>query len=155
MDTPLPTQTPKEEEEIIKFKDNQGKIIDVKIFIQDNNIYFQTVLMANEENNQNFISLYSFDNIKEINKYFFLCENINDIFNQIILLSRENKSHFILDKNINKLYLIIQTNMILAPEIKVELNEEGKSESSIMNETNNYIIKQEKTKEIDIAELIK
>ena len=78
-----------------------------------------------------------------------------DIIIQIILLSKKNETNFILDKNINKLYLIIQTNMILAPEIKVELNEEGKSESSIMNETNNYIIKQEKTIEIDIAELIK
>ena len=29
MDTPLPVETPKEEE-MIKFKDNQGKIIDVK-----------------------------------------------------------------------------------------------------------------------------
>ena len=77
MDTPLPTQTPKEEEEIIKFKDNQGKIIDVKIFIQDNNIYFKTVLIENEEHYKNFLSIYSFNNIKEINKYFFLCENIN------------------------------------------------------------------------------
>ena len=32
MDTPLPVETPKGEE-IVKFKDNQGKIIDVKIFI--------------------------------------------------------------------------------------------------------------------------
>ena len=155
MDTPLPTQTPKEEEEIIKFKDNQGKIIDVKIFMQDNNIYFQTVLMENEENNKNYLSIYSFDNIKGNNKYFFLCENINDIFNQIILLSKKNESNFMLDKNINKLYLIIQTNMILAPEIKIELNEEGKNEPSTFNETNNCNFKQEKTKEINGIELIK
>ena len=45
--------------------------------------------------------------------------------------------------------------MILASEIKIELNEEGKSEPSTLNKTNNCIIKQEKTKEIDIAVLIK
>ena len=154
MDTPLPVETPKGEE-IIKFKDNQGKIIDVKIFIQDNNIHFQTVLIENEENNKKYLSIYSFDNIKRINKYFFLCENINDIYNQIISLSKENKSHFILDKNINRLFLTIQTDMILASEIKIELNEEGKNELPILNETNNGIIKQEKTKDINLAELIK
>ena len=154
MDTPLPVETPKEEE-MIKFKDNQGKIIDVKIFIQDNNICFQTVLIENEENNKKYLSIYSFDNIKRINKYFFLCENINDIYNQIISLSKENKSHFILDKNINRLFLTIQTDMILASEIKIELNEEGKNEPTILSETDNGIIKQEKTKEINLDELIK
>ena len=149
----VPTIVPHQGEKIYKFKDSEGKIIDVKIYNQDRNIYFQSEIMENKLNKRHFVSKYSIDEIKEKNKYFFLCQTIDDVLKQIELLAKENKSSFILDRN--KIILTIPTNMNLAPEIKIELKEESKSLESRINDINDYIVKTEKQNENNMDLLIK
>ena len=109
--------------------------------------------MENKLNKRHFVSKYSIDEIKEKNKYFFLCQTIDDVLKQIELLAKENKSSFILDRN--KIILTIPTNMNLAPEIKIELKEESKSLESRINDINDYIVKTEKQNENNMDLLIK
>ena len=90
-----------------------------------------------------FSSNYSFEEIKEKNKFFFLCQGINDVLNQIeFLLKDNNKANFKINQN--QICLIITTNMPLAPEIIFELKEEKKDISTKVEELNEYIVKSEK-----------
>ena len=148
-----PTVIPLQGEKIYKFKDIEGKIIDVKIYNQERNIFFKTEIMENKLNKRNFTAKYSVDEIKENNKYFFLCQTIEDVIKQIDLLAKDNQSLFVLDGN--KIILTIPTNMNLAPEIKIELKEESKSIESKVNDINDYIVKSEKQNENNMALLIK
>ena len=121
MDAPIPI-----EEKAFSFKNKQGTTtIEVIIGIKKNNITFKTELSENPLNKRRFFSKYSIDSIKEKNQFFFLCKNLNDIFRQIELLTKDNKSIYILDHS--KINLSIPTNMPLAPEIKIELLEEKKT----------------------------
>ena len=140
-------------EKVFLFKNNQGSTIEVKINIKDNNIIFKTELSENQLNKRRFSSKYSIDAIKENNKYFFLCQNLNDIYKQIDLLAKENKSSYVLEHS--KIDLIIPTNMELAPEIKIELLEEQKDLLTKVNDINEYILNKEKVNENNISLLIK
>lgn len=150
MEAPMPT---KMEEKKLQFKNNQGKTIEVKMYIKENNINFKTELNENKLNKRYFSSKYSVDTLKEKNKFFFLYENINDIYKQIDSFVNENLSSYILESN--KINLIIPTHMQVAPEIKIELSEEEKDLSTKVNELNEYILNTEKTNENNISLLIK
>ena len=140
-------------EKIYKFKDSEGKIIEVKVNKQDRSIYFRTEFMENKINKRHFWSKYSIDEIKEKNKYFFLCQTVDDVLKQLELLAKDNNSFFILEGN--NIILTIPTNMNLAPEIKIELKEESKSLESKVNDLNDYIVKAEKQNENNMDFLIK
>ena len=149
MDAPIPI-----EEKAFSFKNKQGTTtIEVIIGIKKNNITFKTELSENPLNKRRFFSKYSIDSIKEKNQFFFLCKNLNDIFRQIELLTKDNKSIYILDHS--KIDLSIPTNMPLAPEIKVELFEEQQDLSAKVNDLNEYILNKEKVNENKISLLIK
>ncbi len=150
MEAPMPT---KMEEKKLQFKNNQGKTIEVKMYIKDKNIHFKTELNENKLNKRYFSSNYSLNTLKEKNKFFFLYENINDIIKQIESFVNEKLSNFILESN--KINLIIPTHMQVAPEIKIELSEEEKDLSTKVNELNEYILNTEKTNENNISLLIK
>ena len=148
MEPPTPV-----EEKAFQFRDNQGSTIDVHITVMDNNMIFKTTLNKNQINKKSFSSKYSIDAIKEKNQFFFLCRNINDVFKQINLLAKENKSKYQL--NNSKIELTIPTNMELAPEIKIELIEEQRDLSDKVNDLNEYILNKEKANENNISLLIK
>ena len=148
MEPPTPV-----EEKAFQFRDNQGSTIDVHITVMDNNMIFKTTLNKNQINKKSFSSKYSIDAIKEKNQFFFLCRNINDVFKQINLLAKENKSRYQL--NNSKIELTIPTNMELAPEIKIELIEEQRDLSDKVNDLNEYILNKEKANENNISLLIK
>lgn len=148
MEPPTPV-----EEKAFQFRDNQGTTIEVHITVMDNNMIFKTTLNENQINKKSFSSKYSLDSIKEKNQFFFLCRNINDVFKQINLLAKENKSRYLL--NNSKIELTIPTNMELAPEIKIELKEEQRDLSDKVNDLNEYILNKEKANENNISLLIK
>ena len=74
-----------------------------------------------------------------------MCKNLKDVFKQIDLLAKENKSSYVLDNS--RINLSIPTNMELAPEIKIELAEEQKDITTKVNDLNEYILKKEKENE--------
>ena len=99
---------------LFKFKDINDQEIKVKINIQDKDLFFYTELYTKK-----YKSNYSIETIKKDNQIFFLCKSINDVYDQIEALAKDNKSTFIEENN--TIHLFIPTNIPLAPEIKVEL----------------------------------
>ena len=150
MEAPFATAT---QEKKMKFKNNKGQIIEVTMAIKDKNIIFNAEISENELNKRKFSSNYSLESIKENNKFFFLCQYITDVYKQIEILSNEDNSSYINENN--KIILSIETNMPLAPEIKIELNEIEKNIHSKVQDLNDYIIKSEKKNKDNIDLLIK
>ena len=125
------------------FKNEQNQQIEVSMSINHEKLTLNTRLNENTLNRKIFSSNYSFEEIKEKNKFFFLCQGINDVLNQIeFLLKDNNKANFKINQN--QICLIITTNMPLAPEIIFELKEEKKDISTKVEELNEYIVKSEK-----------
>jgi len=125
------------------FKNEQNQQIEVSMSINHEKLTLNTRLNENTLNRKIFSSNYSFEEIKEKNKFFFLCQGINDVLNQIeFLLKDNNKANFKINQN--QIYLTIPTNMPLAPEIIFELKEEKKDINTKVEELNEYIVKSEK-----------
>ena len=137
----------------IRFKNLNGQEIDVKMYIKEQNLFFDTEIPENKLSKKKYSSSFSTEALKEKNQFFFLCKSINDIYKQIDILSKDNKLVFIQEDK--KLNLIIPTNMPLAPEIKIELKEIEKNIDSKVQELNDYIINSEKQNENNVALLIK
>ena len=147
MDAPSPGSAKK-----IAFKNNQGQKIEVNMEIKDSNLCFKSEISENALAKKRYESKYSLEAIKENNKFFFLCQYITDVYKQIEILSND-KSNFIIEQN--KMILHIPTNMPLAPEIVIELNEIEKNINTKVEELNDYIIKKEKQNDSKLDLLIK
>ena len=145
-------QTPGEKKFSLKNEKNQK--LEVVFSIAHDKLSLSTELQENILNKKKYTSVYSFEEVKEKNKFFFLCQGINDVLNQIeILLKDDNKANFkIGTKEIN---LIIPTNMPLAPQILFEIKEIEKDINMKVEELNDYIIKTEKNSENNFALLLK
>ena len=61
--------------------------------------------------------------MKEKNKFFYLCQNLEDALNQIEILILKNKNNVTYKKSNNKIILNIPTNINLSPQIIFELKE--------------------------------
>ena len=153
METLCPIYPTLSKEKNIKFKNLNGQEIEVKMYIKEQNLFFDTEIPENKLSKKKYLSSFSTEALKEKNQFFFLCKSINDIYKQIDILSNDNKLVFIQEDK--KLNLIIPTNMPLAPEIKIELKEIEKNIDSKVQELNDYIIKSEKQNENNMALLIK
>ena len=145
-------QTPGEKK--FSFKNEQNQKLEVVFSIAHDKLSLSTELQENILNKKKYTSVYSFEEVKEKNKFFFLCQGINDVLNQLeILLKDDNKANFkIGTKEIN---LIIPTNMPLAPQILFEIKEIEKDINMKVEELNDYIIKTEKNSENNFALLLK
>ena len=107
------------------FSNDQNQKIEVAMDTNNNKLTLNTELNENILNKKKFTSIYSLDEVKEKNKFFFLCQSLNDVLNQIETLLQNNNSASFL-KSRNKIELTIQTNMPLAPKIIFELKETEK-----------------------------
>ena len=135
------------------FKDSQNHEITVSISIANEKLSFSTEKNENFLNKKKYNSIFSFEEIKEKNKFFFLCQNINDVLNQIELLLKQNNANF--KKESNQIILTIPTNMALAPQIIFELKEIEKNINTKVEELNDYIINSEKNYEKNFSLLLK
>ena len=61
------------------FKNEQNQQIEVSMSINHEKLTLKTQLNENTLNKKIFSSNYSFEDIKEKNKFFFLCQGINDV----------------------------------------------------------------------------
>ena len=136
------------------FSNDQNQKIEVAMDTNNNKLTLNTELNENILNKKKFTSIYSLDEVKEKNKFFFLCQSLNDVLNQIeTLLQNNNSASFI--KSRNKIELTIQTNMPLAPKIIFELKETEKKIEDKVEELNDYIINTEKNSEKNFALILK
>lgn len=120
------------------FKNNQNQEIVININIKDEKLSLKTQPNEKILNKKLYSLTYSFEEIKEKNKFFFLCKNVNDILVQLEILSKENKSSF--KKESNMLVLTMPTNMALAPEIIFELKEVENIKIEEISDYMNYFV---------------
>ena len=76
------------------FKNNQNQEIEIDLSIKNDKLSLTTQTNVIILNKKIYSSIYSLDEIKEKNKFFFLSQSLNDIINQIEILLKENKSNF-------------------------------------------------------------
>jgi hypothetical protein len=124
------------------FKNSQNQEIVIKLSIKNEKLSLTNKINEDILNKKIFSSTYTFDEIKQKNKFFFLCQNLNDVLVQLEILSKDNKSSF--KKESNTLILTIPTNMALAPEISFELKEVDKINVEEIKDYFNYFIDSEK-----------
>ena len=110
---------------------DQNQKIEVLMDTSNSKLALNTELNENILNKKKYTSSYSFDEVKEKNKYFFLCQSLNDVVNQVESLLKDNKSASF-QKSMNQITITIQTNMPLAPQIIFELKEIIKWPKKIM-----------------------
>ena len=122
------------EEQKYLFKNNPNQEIEIIFSIKNDKLSLTTHTNENILNKKLYSSIYSLDEIKDKNKFFFLSQTLNDILNQIEILTKEDKRYFKISQN--SLILTIPTNMALAPEIIFELKEITHIK---IEELNNYI----------------
>ena len=132
------------------FKNNQNQEIEIDLSIKNDKLSLTTQTNVTILNKKIYSSIYSLDEIKEKNKFFFLSQSLNDIINQIEILLKENKSNFKIAQN--SLILSIPTNMALAPEIVFELKEITHIK---IEDLNNYINNADKNMDNNFALILK
>lgn len=135
------------------FKNNQNQEIIVNIAIQNKKLSLSSEINENILNKKKYSTILSFEEIKEKNKFFFLCQSINDLKIQLEILLKENKGTF--RKESNQLIIIIPTNMALAPEISFGLKEIEKNINTKVEELNDYIINTQNNYEKNFALILK
>ena len=101
---------------MFKFENVSGQEIEVKIYIKDKDINFYT---ENKYNKNKYSSSYSYEIMKSKNLAFLLCKNINDLYDKIGFLIKENKPNFTCENDI--INLIFETDMELDPELIIQL----------------------------------
>jgi len=135
------------------FKNNQNQEIVININIKDEKLSLKSQPNEKILNKKLYSLTYSFEEIKEKNKFFFLCKNVNDILVQLEILSKENKSSF--KKESNMLVLTMPTNMALAPEIIFELKEVENIKIEEISDYMNYFFNSGKDYENNFALILK
>ena len=133
---------------------DQNQKIEVLMDISNSKLTLNTELNENILNKKKYTSSYSFDEVKEKNKYFFLCQSLNDVVNQVESLLKDNKSASF-KKSRNQITITIQTNMPLAPQIIFELKEIEKDINTKVEELNDYILHTEKNSEKNLELILK
>jgi len=118
MDTPTPKPSNSNQRKFL-FINDQNQTIDIFMEINNNKLILSTELNEYKK----YSSFYSFDAMKEKNKYFYLCQDLEDALNQIEILILKNKNNVIFKKSDNKIILNIPTNINLSPQIIFELKE--------------------------------
>jgi len=133
---------------------DQNQKIEVLMDTSNSKLALNTELNENILNKKKYTSSYSFDEVKEKNKYFFLCQSLNDVVNQVESLLKDNKSASF-QKSMNQITITIQTNMPLAPQIIFELKEIEKDINTKVEELNDYILHTEKNSEKNLELILK
>jgi len=134
--------------------DDQNQKIEVLMDTSNNKLTLNTELNENILNKKKYTSSYSFDEVKDKNKYFFLCQSLNDVVTQVESLLKDNKNATF-KKSRNQITITIQTNMPLAPQIIFELKEIEKDINTKVEELNDYILHTEKNSEKNLELILK
>ena len=132
MDTPIPKPNISNQRKFL-FRDDQNQTIDVIIDVNNNMLTLNTDLSKSNLGNKKYSSFYSFDEMRKKNKFFFLCENIDDSLYQIENLISKNKNNLTFKKSQNQISIFIPTNINLAPKIIFELKENDENAIDYMD----------------------
>ena len=133
MDTPRPVTETMKEIKILSDK-NKEYLFLIKIISSDIEITIESI---NEIPNNSYKNTYSFKQLFVINKYFKLCEKIEEAFQ--VIVDNINSNNYELKQLNNALSLIIITNDKLCGNFDFEIPIKIKSEREDINEIYNHI----------------
>ena len=106
---------------IFNIKSTKNNDIEIKYYILDEKIVFEPIITSLIPKKL-YKNIYTYNDIQQ-NKFFAMCENLNEVFEEIQNQIEEKKDDLKLIEDINKLILIIPLNTKKIKEIKFEFNE--------------------------------
>ena len=115
---------------------NSDKNHSFTLIIQNFNLSINIFTYYEDIIKHNYVKKLSLDELKQ-NKYFSICESIDEIYEQLILLLDRNQSFII--EEIHKVYIYIPVEYLKIKEIIFEINEINKKNSEKINDLINYI----------------
>ena len=115
---------------------NSDKNHSFSLIIQNFNLSINIFTYYEDIIKHNYVKKLSLDELKQ-NKYFSICESIDEIYEQLILLLDRNQSFII--EEIHKVYIQIPVEYLKIKEITFEINEINKKNSEKINDLINYI----------------
>ena len=74
METLCPNYPTLSKEKNIKFKNLNGQEIEVKMYIKEQNLFFDSEIPENKLSKKKYLSSFSTEALKEKNQFFFLCK---------------------------------------------------------------------------------
>ena len=144
-ETPKPINIPKPKNvKTLNLKSDKDTKFEIQFFVYENNLIFEGHT-KNIIPQKNYIKIYSLDNV-QTNKYFLICETINEIYDEILSqISQNEKEVKIIEKN-NNLILTIPLNTNKIKECSFEINEVENNANGQINEL--YTIVNQLTDEV-------
>ena len=128
---PKPSNIPKPKNcKTLNLKSDKNNDFEIQFYVYENNLIFE----GNTKNaipQKNYKKIYSLENV-QTNKYFLICETINEIYDEILNQVRQNEAGVKINEKMNNLILTIPLNTKKIKECSFEIDE-------VANNTNGQI----------------
>ena len=153
---PKPSNIPKPKNvKTLNLKSDKNKDFEILFFVYENKLIFE----GNTKNvipQKNYKKIYSFDNV-QTNKYFLICDTINEIYDEILNQISQNEAGVKIIEKMNNLILTIPLNTKKIKECSFEIDEVVNNTNGQISElytivnqlTNEVKILKEKNKELE------
>ena len=140
VNAPKPENTKK-----LNLKSDKNNEFIIEFYAYENNLIFEGQA-KNAIPQKNYKKIYSLDNVQKNNKYFLICENINEIYDEILSQISQNEEGVKLIEKLNAVILSIPLNTKKIKECTFEINEVTHNTNDKINEL--YSIVNQLTDEI-------
>ena len=153
---PKPSNIPKPKNvKTLNLKSDTNKDFEIQFFVYENNLVFEGST-KNVIPQKNFKKIYSLDNV-QTNKYFLICETINEIYDEILNQISQNEAGVKIIEKMNNLILTIPLNTKKIKECSFEIDEVANNTNGQISElytivnqlTNEVKTLKEKNKELE------
>ena len=74
----------------MNLKSDKNNEFEIQFYAYENNLFFEAKT-KNSIPQKNYKKTYSIDNVQKNNKYFLICENINEIYDEILSQIKQNE----------------------------------------------------------------
>ena len=153
---PKPRNIPKPKNcKTLNLKSDKNNDFEIKFYVYENNLIFE----GNTKNaipQKNYKKIYSLENV-QTNKYFLICETINEIYDEILNQISQNETGVKINEKMNNIILTIQLNTKKIKECSFEIDEVANNTNGQISElytivnqlTNEVKTLKEKNKELE------
>ena len=153
---PKPSNIPKPKNcKTLNLKSDKNNDFEIQFYVYENNLIFE----GNTKNaipQKNYKKIYSLENV-QTNKYFLICETINEIYDEILNQISQNETGVKINEKMNNLILTIPLNTKKIKECSFEIDEVANNTNGQISElytivnqlTNEVKTLKEKNKELE------
>ena len=153
---PKPSNIPKPKNcKTLNLKSDKNNDFEIQFYVYENNLIFE----GNTKNaipQKNYKKIYSLENV-QTNKYFLICETINEIYDEILNQISQNETGVKINEKMNNIILTIPLNTKKIKECSFEIDEVANNTNGQISElytivnqlTNEVKTLKEKNKELE------